>query len=198
MWHSSQHRVGSSLTLPCTSVAATPQRINREEVGYDWELVWLLWARKGNGGTHMGATKSLGRVLLKDCFWSAMSNLWSISLNSHRNDLPAFYFKVALSNLLPIKSLLCSGPNKFFQTALRLQTLFSFLVLLGSPDLIFKKSRRHQLQWQERRSCLANLILSEVSMELLHRIINHQFLKLLCAEHLPHSDVPTSGSTIAS
>lgn len=33
---------GSSLTLPWISDAATTPRIDREEVGYNWELAWLL------------------------------------------------------------------------------------------------------------------------------------------------------------
>lgn len=135
-------RVGSSLTLPWISDAATTTRINREEVGSNWELAWLLWTRKGSGGAPMGATRSLSRVLLKDCFWSGMISY------------EVFLLKVTEMTwlLLPLRLhwVTCFQLNLFFVLAL---TSFSGLPSVsrlyilslcfwgGSIDLIFFKKR---------------------------------------------------------
>lgn len=131
-------RVGSSLTLPCISDATTtPRSIKREEVGQDWELALLLWTREGSGVHGSHRVSQFCREVVFVVVWVTCE---VFSCNSHRNYLAAFCFRDALSDLLLIKSLLFSRPNKFFWVAFRLHILFSFF--MRSVDLIFRN-----LQW---------------------------------------------------
>lgn len=103
LWRSSlvcTHWVPLRPGLVCHT-AAPPRRMHRG-LGLEAGLAALSQRRKwGTHGSHKVSQQSYWKIIF-EVVWGTCQ---PFSCKSHRNDLAAFFLKVALSNLLPVKSL---------------------------------------------------------------------------------------------